>query len=291
VHPIAPQPRVVGGRSVDIAEVPWQVAILRAAQPDPFRAQICGGSLIHPRWVVTAAHCVGAASPATLQIGAGFTNLSEIASADRIGVTRVKIHPRWNRAASTADIALLELSRPVPADWTIRLDRSASLTPGTQGFISGWGTVEWSTNQFPDDLQGAGLGILAGPGQACGLYGSDYREEVHVCAGVDGLVDTCQGDSGGPLVVPDAGKWNLAGITSFGVGCAFESFPGVYTRVSRYVAWIERKVPDLTWRTRPSPGAEVVIDGLSTAVLYEFSVKAENAAGLGPRARVVVAPN
>ena len=81
----------------------------------------------------------------------------------------------------------------------------------------------------------------AGPSGTCGSYGGGYQSALMLCSTnttADGIVDTCSGDSGGPLIATLGGTSKLVGITSFGVGCAEAIYPGVYTRVSTYVSWI-----------------------------------------------------
>jgi len=118
--------------------------------------------------------------------------------------------------------------------------------------ISGWGKNGYDQNQngnnFISKLQSASVPVL--PTSVCrsdGVYGGDKISSGMFCAGLlQGGVDSCQGDSGGPAVVWDEeGRGVLVGVTSWGYGCGRINKPGVYTRLSKYVAWIYRKISQL----------------------------------------------
>lgn len=239
---------IVGGGPVTIESAPWQVALLvRTAGGDIG----CGGSLLSATWVVTAAHCVD--SPGQAAIAAGVTFWNQVPAA-LIPVSSVTIHPGFDAETFRNDIALLRLSAPVALDGVTR--RAIQLPIGvpagfsafgTPAVITGWGsTIGYGPNDdnpptnFPDQLQLATGQVMAGPeSPTCGGYGTSYDASIMMCAGLPpGGVDTCQGDSGGPLSIQTNGTWYLAGITSFGAGCAAAGFPGVYTRVSAFLTWI-----------------------------------------------------
>jgi len=244
--PAAPaiQPRVVGGAPIPISQAPWQVAIST-------NGSLCGGSLVNVNWVVTAAHCVAGLSPNTITVFHGIDKLSQRTTANRSGVSTVTIHPSWNGTIFNADIALLELSAPVVLNdrtalisLPVGVDPSVWPSQGTQAVVSGWGTTA-SGGQVSDVLNAATISILGGPSEnACGRYGSSFQAIDDICAGIPtGGIDTCQGDSGGPLVITEAGVPLLAGVTSVGDGCALANFPGIYTRVTTYLSWIQGIVP------------------------------------------------
>ena len=135
---------------------------------------------------------------------------------------------------------MIELASPAPAPAAPVAIASAAerslWDPGDPAFVTGWGSTATAAGPYPDDLQKAEVEIVAD--SDCGsplAYGSEFDPQTMVCAGLypEGGKDTCQGDSGGPLVVPaGGGSFRLVGDTSFGVGCALPSKPGVYGRVA-----------------------------------------------------------
>lgn len=245
---------IVGGTPISITSAPWQV-LLVDYDPAYWSVEIgqaywpfCGGSIINPYWVVTAAHCVDDSSTwPYLRIAAGVTTTNGISSNTFIDVARVLVHEQWNSQTSENDVALLELSSPIDLTSTSRraIDLPTSVggtwpSSGTNAYITGWGATSYEGNSS-NALRGATIQVLASPGSgSCGSYGGSYAPASMLCAGVaGGGIDTCQGDSGGPLAILVDGKWTLGGITSWGNGCASAGFPGLYTRVTSYVAWIQ----------------------------------------------------
>ncbi|MCE7982649.1 MAG: serine protease [Caldilinea sp. CFX5] len=237
---------IVGGQPADPGEWPWQ-AFVRAG---PY---MCGGSLIHEQWVVTAAHCVVnkqnvVLAPADITVTLGEHDRTKVEGTEqKIGVMRVIPHPAYQAPWNDNDIALLQLATPAvlgPAVATVEPLVSptfdAFVAPGAQSFVTGWGvTVEGGS--VATELQEVMAPIVSN--EKCqAVYGQITM--TMLCAGYDeGGKDSCQGDSGGPLVVQaDDNRWKLAGIVSFGYGCARPGFYGVYTRVSGYVSWLTEQI-------------------------------------------------
>jgi Trypsin len=248
--------RIVGGSPASIANFPWQVAIdfspaVRPGQ-DAYQRQFCGGTLVAPTVVISAAHCffdeaTGTFTPASLYTAiSGRTVLTsgegqEIPFASYFFLTNPSTgQPLYNPQTSDFDVVWIILSSPSASGPVLiaGADETSSWTPGKPALISGWGsTVEGPPQSFPDDLRSAQTQIV--DDQACVnayLAGSvPINPQTMVCAGLPGGgVDTCQGDSGGPLVVaaPLGGAFRLVGDTSFGIGCGRAEFPGVYGRVA-----------------------------------------------------------
>jgi len=246
-----PSARIVNGDPIGISQAPWQVALVRSSVADNYNAQFCGGSLVSATHVVTAAHCVPGLAPSGVEILAGVGSLNE--STTRIAVSGITSHPSYNAATTENDIAVITLQTPVTLDGTLR--RAIALPPpapaggttwpvtGEPVWVSGWGALA-SGGSYPTQLQGVTVGVLADPSSsACGSYpdpaGGTFQPATMLCAGaVSPNRDSCQGDSGGPAAIDRSGTWTLAGVVSWGYGCADPSYPGIYSRVTTYREWV-----------------------------------------------------
>ena len=262
-------PRIVGGSPTTIEAWPWQVAIVSEGSGSGFDRQFCGGSLVAPNIVLSAAHCFHDVldpspdgdfdDPAPYSIVTGRTTLSstqgrEIEVVDIVVPVDSAVGP-FLESARTSPPSGPDLYNPGTSEWDavflrLALDstseaikiagpaETALWEPGKTAWVTGWGNRAPGGvgNDFPDDLHEAQIHMISDA--FCGgltSYGSQFIPETMVCAGeTAGGKDTCQGDSGGPLVVPvDAtGDFRLVGDTSFGRGCALPNFPGVYGRIA-----------------------------------------------------------
>ncbi|XP_031836638.1 trypsin-4-like [Nomia melanderi] len=227
-------PRIIGGSSTTINQYPYQVSI-------HFNGKlICGGSIISPDWVLTAAHCVYGYNPSSFTIRTkstyGYQDGTLIT-----GIQRIYTHDYYDDETDEYDAALIKLPSPIKVDANARpigLPSPGSSVPtGSVAVVTGWGytSVGGST---PSKLQ-----VLNAPvvdQNTCKkIYATKYKEvtKAMLCAGtMVGGQDTCQGDSGGPLVYKDV----QIGIVSWGFECARPGFPGVYTRVSEVRSWIDK---------------------------------------------------
>jgi secreted trypsin-like serine protease len=284
--------QIVGGVEVSTSTYPWTAALLYSSVSDPFNAQFCGGSLVDPSWVLTAAHCVTdpTLAPNQVQVALGHDNLSSITPGDRIAVDQIVVRPDYDSVATKNDAALLHLAGPATTRTPVLLAHDPAHTPaGAGATIIGWGSTK-ENGGYPDHLRGANVTIVSAPGDpVCGNYGSAYQAASMLCAGVSGGgVDTCYGDSGGPLVVKPS-VYELAGITSWGNGCGRKSYPGIYTRVTTYASWVDQYLGDppelLTGITQTSR----TVSGLASGGTYLFAVAAVNGAGTGPFGTPIVA--
>lgn len=237
-------PRVVGGTPIPITSVPWQVPLL-------VNSTLCSGSVIASSWIVTAAHCVQGVDAGRISAYAGITNLTERSGSSQLAVSSVIVHPDFNAQTFQNDIALIGLAAPIvpsPSLQAVRLptgvDPAQWPAAGTPAQVSGWGSTSFGGSPSGNLLAGQ-VQVLLGPGQAgCGDYGSGFVPAQVICAGTpSGGVDACQGDSGGPLIVTEAGVPVLAGLTSVGNECALARYPGLYTRITAFLPWIEQYVP------------------------------------------------
>lgn len=217
--------QVVGGERASIEANPWAVYLV-----DDRGGQFCGGTIVAPAKVLTAAHCALGRSPSELKVVAGREDKQDRTAGVTAIVTKIWIHKQYVSADEGEDVAVLTLKealpyRPLPL---AELSDRALYQPGTQLRALGWGrTAEnGKTSRF---LMQATVPVL--PDDFCVDTYPQFVKADMFCAGYEGgKVDTCQGDSGGPIVVD--GK--LVGVTSWGEGCARKNKPGVYVRISRY---------------------------------------------------------
>lgn len=236
--------RIVGGVPAAQGAWPWQVSVEYNSGFGSFN-HMCGGSLIAPRWVLTAAHCVvdgsRVDSPSDLRVRAGSVDLH---GGQTASVIRVITHGKYDEFTIDNDIALLELGSALPqtAIRPLLPSEEVGLAPdGASATVTGWGRTS-ANGSGSSVLMQASLPLISS--QRCASNFGYLPYEITnnmICAGYSfGGKDSCQGDSGGPLVVSDGqGEWRQAGIVSWGGGCAQPNYPGVYTRVANYIGWIE----------------------------------------------------
>lgn len=235
--------RIVGGTEVSDLRYPWMASIYFRFEGSRFFPG-CGGSLISPRWILSAAHCfvdaeTGLQSSADdVAVLLGAVNL---ASDDGIFevVSRIVVHPNYDVVSSANDIALLELPEAVAFE-PITIPSLANPVPldGELATVAGWGATTEGGSQSAQLLE-VDVPIVAH--NAClPFYEDSLNQPLMVCAGGTPLGgrDSCQGDSGGPLFVSRGNQPVQAGVVSFGVGCARPGIPAVYTRLTGYANWI-----------------------------------------------------
>nr|XP_051692193.1 brain-specific serine protease 4 [Oryctolagus cuniculus] len=241
--------RIVGGQDSVDAEWPWVVSIQRNG------THHCAGSLLSSRWVVTAAHCFkGHLSKLSLfSVLLGAWQLGNPGPrSQKVGVAWALPHPVYSwKEGARADIALVRLERPVQFSERVLPiclpDSSVHLPAGTDCWIAGWGSIhEGVPLPHPQTLQKLKVPII--DSDVCSrLYwrgaGQGAITEDMLCAGyLEGERDACLGDSGGPLMCQVDDAWLLAGIISWGEGCAERDRPGVYTSLPAHRSWVQRFV-------------------------------------------------
>ncbi len=244
-----PTPRIVGGVESRQGDYPWMVALLQASEADVFQAQSCGGTLIRPNVVLTAAHCVDdLTSPADMDVALAY-DLSEVQPTQRIALTRIIVHPNYDPVTVDNDIALLLLSRFVRTPTVTMVDPVIMST--LDGYmpltVMGWGAdanPDVMQAYYPNRLLEAEVDYIV-PDICNELLDGGVTDNMICAAAVtEGVVvggrDACVGDSGGPLIYRYNGRLYQVGIVSWGWGCAVPDEPGVYTRVANYGGWIKR---------------------------------------------------
>ena len=252
-----PTPRIVGGTEADAGEYPAQGFLLISNQ---FQ---CGGTLLSTRKFVTAAHCVvDGSSPVAPEellviLGENVITTPTVQDDEIYLVSAVEVHEDY--AGDSNDVAMLTLVRdallpPLPL---VRVSETAFWAPGEDSFIVGWGTTCSEVCDSSDDLLEATVPLVSDSDCIADYAAASPPVTIDpatmVCAG-DGVHDTCQGDSGGPLMVAGTSQFILAGVVSFGIGCADPAFPGVYTRIGapRLNAWVRGRLYGVDFSSTPA---------------------------------------
>ncbi|XP_061614258.1 suppressor of tumorigenicity 14 protein homolog isoform X2 [Phyllopteryx taeniolatus] len=239
------RPRIVGGADASPGSWPWQVSL----QMERY-GHVCGATLLAARWLVSAAHCfqdsdaIKYSDPRAWRAYIGMRLMAagkNAAAAASRPLRRIVPHPAYERLTSDYDIALVELGAPVFFNELVQPvcvpAPSHAFAIGTSCYVTGWGVLT-EDGELASRLQEASVRIINR--NTCNELYDDAVTPRMLCAGnLQGGVDACQGDSGGPLVCQEHGRrWFLAGIVSWGEGCARQNRPGVYTQVVKFAEWI-----------------------------------------------------
>jgi trypsin len=262
---------IIGGRPT-VQDEPYLVQLVDSASSSE---GFCGGTLVAPRIVVTAAHCIEPAQARNLHVVMGMADGRNLHLNHPIKVEGLVVHPDFDPVDNLNDIAVIyledysdvEFERPVSP---LVFSRDANLPEASTDKVRVLGlgnatSVGWI---FDGIIREVELGVLP-----VGVCNDKYGrvDQTQICAGdvVRGGVDSCQGDSGGPMLAKDsAGAWVLVGIVSYGEGCAQKSAPGVYTRVAAFANFIDEAIASLT--IAPSNVDEDVKRLLKTHCVAQF---------------------
>jgi secreted trypsin-like serine protease len=242
----ASEQEIVGGTNTTIEANPWQVSLQSSSG-----SHFCGGSIINASWILTAQHCVNSGGTISTpgRVVAGITTRSGSSTGQIRSVAQVVVYPGNVDANVGKDVALLRLSSPLDLSGTKA--KAIGITTAADGMtfpavgavarVTGWGTLTSGGSTLPDTLQTVDVNVVSNS-SAQTSYPSETIGSDQLAAAAPGK-DSCQGDSGGPLtVVRSDGTRVLAGVVSWGYGCADSRYPGMYARVSSFESWINSTI-------------------------------------------------
>jgi len=234
--------RIVGGK--DAIYAPWLVALVYANGGSVYDDHFCSGSIINESWVITAGHCTADKDRSDFYIMAGIIDLLKTKKGQSRKVKQIFRHPHFKMKTLSNDISLVKLQSPLELNNDVAVidlaNKGNSLDDGQKYTIEGWGSIDYYWEWYPSVLQ-----VLEGVPhyriKKCMRNMPYISRSRHICAGGKPGHDACTGDSGGSLWRMVDSTPLLYGITSWGLKCATK-YPGVYTKVSFFRPWIERKM-------------------------------------------------
>lgn len=245
--------KVLGGKDAELDAWPWLVALGYKSKNSRSSGPkfLCAGTLVSEKHVITAGHCI---LPELYVARLGELDLSssnEGANPIDIPIERKKLHESYSPVSHTNDIAIVTLSEKVKFTRSIHpicLPASEQLRNQLfvryNAFVAGWGSIYFNGPSSPV-LQEVILPVVEE--SRCVDAFANLKDAVIdtrvLCAGfARGGKDACKGDSGGPLMIPREGSWYLVGVVSYGYKCGEPGYPGVYTRVTSFLPWIEENL-------------------------------------------------
>lgn len=240
----SPEMRIINGEKADPKNYPFLVSL-------QLGAHYCAGSAIHPKVIVTAAHCVEPIrrplSSDPKVVGAVDANDENAAGSKLKGTKASVVRGGYNAATHESDIAILLLEEPVEGVQTIEMaPPDVEVSSNAELKIAGWGLENEKSDALSPSLMEAAV-FFVDNDECNKILGYGRVSDSMICAGdlINGR-DACQGDSGGPLILTKefspTGEPMLLGVVSWGIGCGRIGLPGVYSSVPYFNSWIQSYV-------------------------------------------------
>lgn len=237
--------RIVGGEESNPDDYLWMVAIIKS-RPSSDVKPFCGGSLISRRHILTAAHCLEGLAPRDVLVRLGsydFEDATASSTSYDFAIDQFRVPAQYSKKTHVADIALMRLKTPLLPDdnyKTVCMPHPRHSYVGALGTVTGYGSQVQVDRKASPKLRQVTVPIWEN--RKCSATYKRNLTESFLCAGYEeGGRDACQGDSGGPLMTEGPNnKMMIVGVVSHGIGCGSPGYPGVYTRTTTFLDWIEK---------------------------------------------------
>jgi len=238
--------RIVGGEEADPDDFMWMAAIVKSRPKDGEPRPFCGGSLITRRHILTAAHCLEGLAPRDVLVRLGsydFDDATAGSLSQDYAIDQFRVPAQYSKKTHVADIAIMRLKTPLSTSdnyKTVCMPQARRSYVGALGTVTGYGSQSQLFRRAAPKLRQVTVPIWENR-KCSGVYKKNLTESF-LCAGYEeGGKDACQGDSGGPLMTegPEQ-KMMVVGVVSHGIGCGSPGYPGVYTRTTTFLDWIEK---------------------------------------------------